>query len=105
MDIKLTQQEIEYLDFLQKNFNARNTLFNLMNGGIAINWGTDDVIHQAEQLACWCNTSDPERAIKYRQLDEDDAKEILDDLDQNHDANIGICWDTIDIYIDEYLNI
>ena len=36
------------------------------------------------------------------ELNEDEAEEILEQLYQNHDASIGICWDVIDSYIEQY---
>ena len=35
-------------------------------------------------------------------LTDDQAREILHELKHRHDANIGINWEVIDIYIDNF---
>jgi hypothetical protein len=55
---------------------------------IEIKWCTEDVLMQAENLD-----------IK---LTEDQADEILESLGDNHDATIGINWDVISFYIEDY---
>ena len=53
---------------------------------ISIIWSTEDVLHQAKQ--------------KDVKLTEDEANEILLQMERKHDADIGISWTTIDVYID-----
>ena len=52
---------------------------------IAVVWGIDDV--QARALEDDMEISD------------EDAREVLDTMLDNHDANIGINWNTIDCYM------
>lgn len=35
-------------------------------------------------------------------LTDDQARDILHELKHSHDANIGISWEVIDIYIDNF---
>lgn len=51
-------------------------------------WSIEDVQDQAK-----------ERKIK---ISKRKAEELLDDLDRHQDASIGINWDTINAYLDEY---
>lgn len=62
----------------------------ILNKIINITWSSDDVIYRAD-----------ERGIH---LTYDQANDILDILEKNHDATIGINWDVIDIATDIYLN-
>jgi hypothetical protein len=55
---------------------------------IKITWTTDDVFMMADELGV--------------ELGEHEADEILEQLYDNHDASIGICWDVIDSYIHQY---
>jgi hypothetical protein len=55
---------------------------------ISIIWSTDDVLMRANELGI--------------ELTEYEADEILDDLLRHHDCSIGICWDTIGVYIYQY---
>ena len=55
---------------------------------ISIIWATEDVLMRADELGV--------------KLSEQEADEILDDLLRHHDCQIGICWDTIGIYIHQY---
>jgi Ca2+-binding EF-hand superfamily protein len=55
---------------------------------IKISWSTDDIFMIADELGI--------------ELNEEEAEEILEQLYQNHDASIGICWDVIDSYIEQY---
>lgn len=57
---------------------------------IEIKWSTEDVLMQADAMD-----------IK---LTEEQADDILDSLEEKHDANIGINWDVISFYISDYLN-
>jgi hypothetical protein len=55
---------------------------------IKITWSTEDVLMRAEELNV--------------ELTEHEADNILDELYENHDASIGICWDIIGSYIYQY---
>ena len=57
---------------------------------INITWSTEDVLHQAKQ-----------KGVK---LTEDEANEILLEIERKHDADIGISWETIDVYIDDLVD-
>lgn len=57
---------------------------------IHITWSTEDVLHEAKELGV--------------ELTEDEANEILLHMEEKHDANIGISWDIIDIYIQDVLD-
>ena len=57
---------------------------------ISIIWSTEDVLHQAK-----------EKGVK---LTEDEANEILLHMERKHDADIGISWSTIDVYIDDLVD-
>ena len=57
---------------------------------ISITWSTEDVLHQAK-----------EKGVK---LTEDEANEILLQMERKHDADIGISWTTIDVYIDDLVD-
>lgn len=54
---------------------------------IMISWHTDDVIHRAQ-----------ERGII---ISKHQAKDILETAKKNHDANIGINWEVLDIWTDQ----
>jgi len=56
---------------------------------ICVSWHVDDVLGQMEG--------------RDEELSVEEAREILRSIDLNHDACIGINWDVIDCYIDDYL--
>lgn len=56
---------------------------------IYMSWNVEDVLVRAE-----------DRDIE---LTEDEARKILHQLDEKHDASIGINWDTIDCITDMFL--
>jgi hypothetical protein len=58
---------------------------------ISIIWSTEDVLHQAKQ-----------KGVK---LTEDEANEILLEMERKHDADIGINWETIDDYIESLVDV
>ena len=58
---------------------------------INIIWSTEDVLHQAK-----------EKGVK---LTEDEANEILLQMERKHDADIGISWSTIDDYIEGLVDV
>lgn len=51
----------------------------------AIEWSAADVLDRAT----W-------------EMSEDQAQEILEEIIDNHDCNLGITWETIDGYVDKY---
>jgi len=53
-------------------------------------WQADDVIERAK-----------ERGIK---ITKKQAEEIIEEIDGNHDATMGVTWDTIDEATDIYLD-
>ena len=57
---------------------------------IHITWCTEDVLHEAKELGV--------------ELTEDEADEILLHMEDKHDANIGISWDVIDVYIQDLVD-
>ncbi len=52
---------------------------------LAIIWQTDDVLSIAPALT------------------HDQCVEVLDTADRCHDANHGVCWETLEVYADEIL--
>jgi len=57
---------------------------------LSIVWSTLDVQSQAESMGL--------------SVDDDQAYEILEEIIDDHDASIGISWDTINYHIQEYKN-
>ena len=57
---------------------------------IQINWSTIDVVNTAEQMNIY--------------LTDEEADKILDELEENHDPQLGINWDVIENYIQQYLD-
>jgi len=57
---------------------------------ISINWSVEDVLAQAEQDEV--------------EITAQEAKEILQWIDNKHDASIGVNWDVISVYIGMYLD-
>lgn len=131
MEYNLTELECEMIQFLRDNFDARNTIDNLINGGIALNWGVADVIGQVNNSIEWKESRiiECEKAIDnpppdvegfierkeaeikdltidinaLKRITDDDASTILEDIDRNHDACYGVSWDSLDFYIDEFI--
>jgi len=56
---------------------------------IAILWYSDDIKDRAK-----------DRGIA---ISDSDARKILSTLERGHDAELGICWDTIDVTTDLHL--
>lgn len=50
---------------------------------IALVWMTDDVLSIREDLT------------------EEQAMEVLERVDRKHDASIGVCWETLEIYAED----
>jgi hypothetical protein len=55
---------------------------------IAIFWGFEDILGEAKEMG-----------IK---LTKEQAKEILQEIDMRHDATIGVNWDVLRVYIENY---
>ena len=67
------------IQHLQKSFKSTEVI------AIAI-WTVSDVVERAKK-----------REIE---LSQEQAEEVLDNIDRHQDCNFGISWDTIDNYID-----
>ncbi|MBC8276115.1 MAG: hypothetical protein H8E40_14260 [Chloroflexi bacterium] len=52
-------------------------------------WCEDDVLELAKEKGIKCSRKR--------------AREIIDKVDRKHDATMGISWDTISVYLDEYV--
>ena len=48
-------------------------------------WSVEDVLERAKELKVKISNSE--------------AEEIIDEMEHNHDASVGINWDTIDVLI------
>jgi hypothetical protein len=57
---------------------------------ISIKWSTDDILMTAQNMEI--------------NLTNDEADTILDELAENHDAELGICWAVIESYIQQYVD-
>lgn len=71
----------------------------------SITWCTEDIAYQAE---CRWNffqqlPDHPYHGTKSWEdlYDEKKFKDVLDRMIDKHDATLGVCWDTIDIYLDD----
>jgi len=73
---QLADQHVEHTKKMEKSIN--------------IIWNIEDVLEQAKQSNI--------------NLTEEQALEILEDVENSHDANIGINWDVLDCYIDNVAN-
>ena len=53
----------------------------------------------------WC-IADIKTAMQNRdhpiEITDDECMEILDEMERRHDASLGITWDTIEYYLDEF---
>ena len=56
---------------------------------ITIKWSTDDVLIRAEDMGV--------------EINEKQGDEILQNVFDNHDANIGVNWEVIEFHIENYL--
>lgn len=70
----------EVIEHLQKYYDEEEHI------AVAI-WSVDDVLCRAK-----------ERKIK---ISEEQAQEIIDRIDRQQTATLGITWDTIDCYLDD----
>jgi hypothetical protein len=55
---------------------------------IAIKWSTEDILYTAENMEI--------------NLTEEEADKILEKLEYYHDAELGINWKVIEIYIQDF---
>ena len=55
---------------------------------ICIKWSTEDVLMKAKTMGV--------------KLNEQEADNVLDDLEYGHDSELGINWDVIESYIRQY---
>lgn len=53
----------------------------------------------------WCTEDVIDRGREMQEVDltEDQAKEILSDMDSNVGADVGVSWDSMDVYIDQFI--
>lgn len=58
-------------------------------GNAVVTWNIIDVFDRAENLEV--------------EITEEQAKQVIINIDRLHDANYGITWDTIDYHIEEIL--
>lgn len=80
---KIKQVKLEYVD--------RDT---------SVSWSIEDFEHRAEET--WTLHERPS-AISWEDVyDKDEFEHALISMVNNHDASLGICWDTIDYYLDSY---
>lgn len=59
-----------------------------------------------EHIACaiWCEEDVIGRAKERgKEVTQEQAQNILDAIDRKQDCELGISWDTLDVYIDEEL--
>ena len=77
---ELTREEQDWLDKYRQGFRG-------------VLWHIDDFEQQA-QVA--------EEPTGLMLFDRTKFQEVLESMIQHHDCNIGITWDTIDFYLDEY---
>jgi len=61
-------------------------------GKIAIVWCTDDVFMAIKELG------------RFSRITEEDAENILASVLDKHDASVGVSWDTLRIFAQDYLN-
>ena len=58
---------------------------------IHIGWSTEDVLQRAK-----------DNDVK---ITEDEANSILLEMQRDYDADVGINWETIDVYIDDLVDV
>ena len=61
---------------------------------IAVVWDVHDV--KSTTIA-----GDPDRGVEDSWMTDEEAREILQEMDHRHDASIGINWDVIEVYVDD----
>lgn len=74
-----------------KNFSDDQLIKELQNRGyIRVLWHRDDILKVAEENDIILN--------------EDEIHFIMEDIEENHDANYGLNWDDISMKIDDVVN-
>jgi len=75
------------------NFNNKNS--------IALIWHIDDVKFTLKDMQEreWFK----KKYGKSIELTDEDCMDILVEIKDNHDASLGVCWETIEYYIDRFL--
>ena len=68
---------------------------------IALIWHIDDIKHALENMQerDWFKKKYGD-SVK---LTDEECMDILRDIKSGHDASLGVSWDTLEIYIDEFL--
>ena len=68
---------------------------------IALIWHIDDIKDTLENMQerDWFKKKYGD-SVK---LTDEECMDILGDVKSNHDASLGVSWDTLEIYIDEFL--
>tara|TARA_R100000234_G_scaffold105060_1_gene75147 strand:- start:45 stop:311 length:267 start_codon:yes stop_codon:yes gene_type:complete len=68
---------------------------------IALIWHIDDIKDALENMQerDWFKKKYGD-SVK---LTDEECMDILGDVKSNHDASLGVSWDTLEIYIDEFL--
>lgn len=75
--------------------NVREEFQDELNGyAILVTWSIGDVQSR------YMDNHDTE-ADDYQDLTDEEARDILVRMERNHDADIGINWTVIDVYLDE----
>ena len=71
-----------------KDFSDTDLMNALRDRGYALSiWDKTDILHQAEKLDI--------------ELSEEEALQVLYDIDNDHDATVGINWDVISFHLHE----
>lgn len=71
------------------NFNdAKKVLEDYWSDKVAVVWEIDDILWKAQEDG--------------KLVTEEEAKDVLNRMLNKHDATIGINWDTIGFYIEDY---
>lgn len=69
--------------------SIKSTIIYHSPDAIYLSWRIDDILRRAKEHDYF--------------ITEDIAREVLTDAESNHDANYGVGWETLDVYIDELL--
>ena len=74
----------------EHKLNGYDFYYEKLSDTICIPWSFEDIKYRADDTG--------------KKLTDDESRSILHDINHNHDANIGINWEVIDIYIDNFIN-
>lgn len=94
----------EYKVVVKRPFDSIEEAQNFIDGIVesdeklerSITWSVEDIRGRAEEQAEWFGQSIEER------FDTSKFEVVLDQMIRKHDCNIGISWDTIDVFLDMY---